>query len=222
MYLKQTVVAAALLVGVWMLAPAVVRAQSEEGKQTEARPGEAKPGEQANAKEHQESGEKAEGHEAGEKEEPEPRTDFTVYVGSDFVRPGGLPRANLQFALGHRFESILKDPLGSVLVFNYAYENAGTHGFFHTQYGSHSLDLGDMRDFHISREHHISGYNLLQAGVSILTGPTASNHFNFNENVGVKFHINRFNAIWVQETYNKVVTVPWYTVTSIGYTYSIR
>jgi hypothetical protein len=212
MFGKREMVVAALMLGIWGLAPKAVHAQSEEGKQAET-----KPGAQA---EHPEAGEK---HEAGEKEEPEPRTDFTVLVGSDFVRPGLLPRANLQFALGHRFEWLLKNPLGSVLVFNYAYENAGTHGFFHTQFGSHSEDLGDMRDFHISREHHISGYNLLQAGISTLTGGAAvSNHFNFNENVGVKFHINRFNAIWVQETYNKVVTVPWYTVTSIGYTYSIR
>ena len=218
MYLKRTVVVAAMLLGVWGLAPRAVRAQSEESK-----PAETKPGEQA---EHHEAGEKAEGHEGHEgeeKEEPEPRTDFTIYAGSDFVRPGGLPRANLQFAIGHRFEWLLKDPLGSVLVFNYAYENAGTHGFFHTQFGSHSEDLGVMRDFHISEKHHVSGFNLLQAGISSLTGgPTVDSHFNFNENVGVKFHINRFNAIWVQETYNKVVTVPWYTVTSIGYTYSIR
>ena len=212
MYLKRTMVAAAIILGIWGLAPRAVRAQSEEGK-----PAETKPSEQA---EHKEAGEKTEG--AEEKEEPEPRTDFTVYVGSDFVRPGGLPRANLQFAIGHRFDWLLKDPLGSVLVFNYAYENAGTHGFFHTQYGSHSEDFGVMRDFHISEKHHVSGYNLLQAGISTLTGDTVTNHFNFNENVGVKFHINRFNAIWVQETYNKVVTVPWYTVTSIGYTYSIR
>ena len=202
------------MLGIWGLTPSAVRAQSEEGKPA----AETKPGE------HKEVGAKAEGHEgAEEKEEPEPRTDFTVYVGSDFIRPGGLPRANLQFAIGHKFDGLLKDPLGSVLVFNYAYENAGTHGFFHTQFGSHSEDFGVMRDFRISKEHHISGYNLLQAGISTLTGDTElHNHFNFNENVGVKFHINRFNAIWVQETYNTVVTVPWYTVTSIGYTYSIR
>ena len=214
MYLKRAIVVATMMLGILGMAPRAAWAQSEESKP------------EAKAGEHKEAGEKAEGHEgheAGEKEEPEPRTDFTVYVGSDFIRPGGLPRANLQFAVGHRFDSILKDPLGSVLVFNYAYENAGTHGFFHTQFGSHSEDLGVMRDFHISEKHHVSGYNLLQAGISTLTGDTElHNHFNFNENVGVKFHINRFNAIWVQETYNKVVTVPWYTVTSVGYTYSIR
>jgi hypothetical protein len=212
MALKQTVIAAALMVGIWTMAPCMTHAQGEEGKPAAAKTDE---------KSAEKAGEKHEGAEA--KEEPEPRTDFTVYVGSDFVRPGGLPRANLQFAIGHRFDGILKDPLGSVLVFNYAYENAGTHGFFHTMFGSHSEDFGVMRDFHISHEHHISGYNLLQAGVSTLTGDTElHNHFNFNENVGVKFHINRFNAIWVQETYNKVVSIPWYTVTSIGYTYSIR
>jgi hypothetical protein len=208
-----------VLFAVWMMASPMARAQSEEGKPA-AKAGESTSQEGTAKEGAAKEGEKHEGGE--EKEEPEPRTDFTIYAGSDFVRPGGLPRANLQFAIGHRFDWLLKNPLGSVLVFNYAYENAGTHGFFHTKFGSHSEDLGVMRDFRISKEHHISGYNLLQVGISTLTGDTVTNHFNFNENVGVKFHLNRFNAIWVQETYNKVVTVPWYTVTEIGYTYSIR
>jgi hypothetical protein len=31
---------------------------------------------------------------------------------------------------------------------------------------------------------------------------------------------HRRKSIWIQESYSKVVTVPWYTTTSIGYTYS--
>ena len=30
----------------------------------------------------------------------------------------------------------------------------------------------------------------------------------------------RSDSVWIQESYNKVVTVPWYTTTSAGYTYS--
>jgi hypothetical protein len=161
--------------------------------------------------------------EAEKGEEPEPRTDITLLVGSDFVRPGSLPRVNLSLGVGHDFEALKKDPLGSGVTFGYAYENTGTHGFFHTNFGEHSELLGQMRDFHLSRKHHIAAYNWLQGGISSLTGDTkVHNRFSFNETVGVKFHLNRFNAIWVEETYNKVVTVPWYTVTSIGYTYSIR
>jgi hypothetical protein len=164
-----------------------------------------------------------EGEKAEEKELPEPRTDFTLLVGSDFVRPGSLPRANLSLGMGHTFDVLEKDPLGRGVTFGYAYENTGTHGFFHTNFGEHSELLGQMRDFRVWKKHHITGYNWLQGGISSLTGDTkVHNRFSWNETLGVKFHLNRFNAIWVEETYNKVVTVPWYTVTSVGYTYSIR
>ena len=108
------------------------------------------------------------------------------------------------------------------MTFAYAYENAGTHGFFYSSFGEHSELLGQMRNFRLSRKHHVDAYNWLQGGLSSLTGDEkVHNRFSWNESVGLKFHLNRKNAIWVQETYNKVVTLPWYTVTSIGYTYSI-
>ena len=40
------------------------------------------------------------------------------------------------------------------------------------------------------------------------------------ESLGAIVHINRRTSIWIQETFNKVVTVPWYTTTSVGYTWS--
>jgi hypothetical protein len=38
--------------------------------------------------------------------------------------------------------------------------------------------------------------------------------------LGAIVHLSFHNSIWIQESYNKVVTVPWYTTTSAGYTYS--
>ena len=38
--------------------------------------------------------------------------------------------------------------------------------------------------------------------------------------LGAIVHCNNNNSIWIQESYSKVVTVPWYTTASIGYTYS--
>src|ERR1022692_1621037 len=57
-------------------------------------------------------------------------TDFFVMPGSDFDRPGLVPRANLNIGIGHTFGFLKKDPLGDELTFAYTYENAGTHGFF--------------------------------------------------------------------------------------------
>jgi sugar/nucleoside kinase (ribokinase family) len=37
---------------------------------------------------------------------------------------------------------------------------------------------------------------------------------------GAIVHVTRSSSIWIQESYNKVVTIPWYTTSSIGYTYS--
>jgi hypothetical protein len=33
-------------------------------------------------------------------------------------------------------------------------------------------------------------------------------------------HFNRHSSVWLQESYGKVVTVPWFTTASIGYTWS--
>jgi len=38
--------------------------------------------------------------------------------------------------------------------------------------------------------------------------------------LGAIVHFNDRNSIWIQESYSKVVTVPWYTTSSIGYTWS--
>jgi hypothetical protein len=38
--------------------------------------------------------------------------------------------------------------------------------------------------------------------------------------LGAIAHLSGHNSIWLQESYSKVVTVPWSTTSSIGYTYS--
>ena len=50
--------------------------------------------------------------------------------------------------------------------------------------------------------------------------PAVQNRFYDGESLGAVIHFNDHNSIWIQETFNKIVTVPWYTTTSIGYTRS--
>jgi hypothetical protein len=73
---------------------------------------------------------------------PGTSTDFFIMPGSDFDRPGLVPRANLNIGIGHTFKFLNKDPIGDELTFHYTYENAGSHGFFHTNFGSHTEALG--------------------------------------------------------------------------------
>ena len=98
--------------------------------------------------------------------------------GSDFDRPGLTPRANLNIGIGHTFGFLKKDPIGDEVTVAYTDENAGSHGFFHTDFGSHT------------------------------------------EALGAAIHFNDHNSVWIQESYNKMPTVPWYTTTGIGYTWS--
>src|ERR1700739_3315692 len=58
--------------------------------------------------------------------------DLFVMLGSDFDRPGMLPRANYNIGVGHTFGFLQKDPFGDELTVAYSYENAGAPGFLHT------------------------------------------------------------------------------------------
>ena len=148
-------------------------------------------------------------------------TDVFVMFGSDFVRPGLAPRANYNTGLGHTFKFLRKDWLGDELTFAYTYENGGTHGFLHTSYGSHTEAPGLMKNFGLPRTKRISGYTWIQAGLTSLTGSAhVENRFYDGEALGAIVHLNDRNSIWIQEMYNKIVTLPWYTTTSIGYTWS--
>jgi hypothetical protein len=148
-------------------------------------------------------------------------TDLFLMPGSDFDRPGLLPRANLNVGIGHTFGFLRKDPIGDELTVGYTYENAGSHGFFHTDFGSHTEAFGVMKNFGIPKTKRVTGYTWVQAGLSSFTGYSrVSNHFYDGEALGASIHFNDHASIWIQETYNKIPTVPWYTSTGIGYTWS--
>ena len=148
-------------------------------------------------------------------------TDLFVMIGSDFDRPGLLPRASYNIGIGHTFAFLKKDPLGDEITFGYTYENAGTHGFLATAFGEHTESLGVMKNFSLPKTKLLTGYTWLQSGMTSYTGNTrVQNRLDSGVSLGAIVHFNNNNSIWLQECYNKVVTVPWYTTSSIGYTYS--
>ena len=147
--------------------------------------------------------------------------DLFIMFGSDLVRPGLLPKANYNIGLGHTFGFLKKDPFGDELTFAYTYENAGSHGFLHTGFGSHTEALGLMKNFALPKTKRVTGYTWIQGGLTTMTGFTSvENRFYDGEALGAIVHLSDQNSIWIQETFNKIVTVPWYTTASIGYTRS--
>jgi hypothetical protein len=148
-------------------------------------------------------------------------TDLFVMIGSDFDRPGLLPRANYNIGIGRTFGFLKKDPIGDELTFGYTYENAGTHGFLVTTFGEHTESLGVMKNFSLPKTKLLTGYTWLQSGITSYTGNTrVQDRLDSGVSLGAIVHFNKNNSVWLQESYNKVVTVPWYTTSSIGYTYS--
>jgi hypothetical protein len=147
--------------------------------------------------------------------------DLFIMFGSDFVRPGLEPKANYNIGLGHTFAFLKKDPIGDEITFGYTYENGGSHGFLHTPYGAHTEALGIMKNFGLPKTKHLTGYTWVQIGVTSMTGNRfVENRFYDGEALGLIVHFNDHNSIWIQEMFNKLVTVPWYTTASVGYTRS--
>lgn len=147
--------------------------------------------------------------------------DLFVMLGSDFDRPGLVPRANYSIGIGHMFGFLKKDPLGDEVTFGYMYENSGTHGFFHTDFGEHTESLGIMRNFALPGTKRLTGYTWIQTGITSYTGGArVQNRLDSSASLGASVHLTRHGSIWIQESYSKVVTVPWYTTSSIGYTWS--
>jgi hypothetical protein len=147
--------------------------------------------------------------------------DLFVMFGSDFVRPGLEPKANYNIGLGHTFKFLKKDPIGDEITFAYTYENAGSHGFLHTDFGSHTEALGIMKNFAIPGTKRVTGYTWIQGGITSMTGNAlVQNRYYDGESLGAIIHFNDHHSIWIQETYNKIVSIPWYTTASIGYTRS--
>jgi hypothetical protein len=147
-------------------------------------------------------------------------TDLFIMLGSDFDRPGLAAKANYNIGIGHTFGFLKKDPLGDELTFAYTYEDAGS-GFWHSQYGSDTESFGIMKNFDLPKTKRVSGYTWIQVGITSLTGyANVQNHFYDGESIGAVVHFTKRHSIWIQETFNKILTVPWYTTTSIGYTRS--
>jgi hypothetical protein len=68
----------------------------------------------------------------------------------------------------------------------------------------------------------VTGYTWLQTGIASYTGNAfVLNRLDSSASLSAIVHFNDQNSIWVQESYNKVVIVPWYTASSIGYTWSL-
>jgi hypothetical protein len=152
---------------------------------------------------------------------PSTSTDIFVMGGSDFDRPGLVPRANYNIGIGHTFGFLKKDPIGDELTFGYTYENAGTHGFLHTKFGEHTESLGVMKNFALPHTSVVSGYTWVQSGITSYTGfKHVENRLDSGVSIGVIVHQSFHSSIWLQESYSKVVTVPWYTTFTLGYTYS--
>jgi len=147
--------------------------------------------------------------------------DLFVMFGSDFVRPGLAPKSNYNIGLGHTFAFLKKNPLGDELTFAYTYENGGSHGFLHTDFGSHTENAGMMKNFSIPRTKRLTGYTRIMGGITSLTdGSHVLNRFYNGEALGAIVRVSGHDSIWVQEMFNKIVTIPWYTTTSVGYTRS--
>src|ERR1700691_368982 len=154
-------------------------------------------------------------------EQPGTSTDLFVMLGSDFDRPGLLPRANYNIGIGHTFGFLKKDPFGDELTFGYTYENSGTHGFLHTGFGEHTESVGIMKNFPLPATKRVTGYTWLQTGLTSFTGDIrVQTRLDSGISIGAIIHLNDHNSIWLQESYSKVVTVPWYTTSSVGYTWS--
>jgi len=152
---------------------------------------------------------------------PGATNDLFVMSGSDFDRPGLLPRANYSIGIGHMFDFLKKDPFGDELTFSYMYENSGTHGFLHTAFGEHTESVGIMRNFPLPATKRLTGYTWIQTGITSYTGnPRLQNRLDSSLSLGAIIHFGRHSSLWIEESYGKVVTAPWFTTSSIGYGWS--
>jgi hypothetical protein len=129
-------------------------------------------------------------------------------TGSDIGRPGLLPRANYNIGIGHTFAFLKKDPLGDELTFGYTYENSGSHGFLHTNFGEHTESAGVMKNFALPKTNVVTGYTWIQTGITSYTGNShLENRLDSGVSLGAIVHCNYNSSIWIQESYGKVVTV---------------
>jgi hypothetical protein len=147
-------------------------------------------------------------------------TDLFIMLGPDVDRPGLAAKANYNVGIGHTFGFLQHDLIGDEVTVAYTYENAGD-GFWHSDLASSTESVGLMKNFELFSAKRLTWYTWIQVGLTSFTGgSTVQNHLYNGESLGAILHVNTKGSIWIQETYNKVVTVPWYTTTSVGYTWS--
>lgn len=140
--------------------------------------------------------------------------------GTDVVRPGNGLKANLNIGIGHTFGFLKKSPIGDELTASYTYENAGSTGWLYSGYGAHTEAAGVMRNWSIGKS-PVGIYTWQQLGITSMTGgENVQNRLFFGSAIGTAIHFTPHHAIWAQEQYDKVVTVPWYLTSSIGYVVS--
>lgn len=147
-------------------------------------------------------------------------TDLFVMLGSDLDRPGWVPAANYNIGIGHTFGFLKKDPIGDEVTFAYTYESGGP-AFWHSSINSDTESLGIMKNFGLPKTKRVTAYTWVQLGLTSFAGAgQVQNRFYDGESLGAIVHFTNHSSIWIQETFNKIVTVPWYTTSSIGYTWS--
>jgi hypothetical protein len=146
-------------------------------------------------------------------------TDLFVMLGPDLDRPGLVAKANYNVGIGHTFGFLKKDPIGDEITLAYTYENTGP-GFWHSALASDTESVGIMKNFGLPGTQRVTGYTWVQVGLTSFTGGSrVQNRFYDGESLGAIIHLGK-DSIWIQETYNKILTVPWYTTSSFGYTWS--
>ncbi len=150
-------------------------------------------------------------------------TDVFVMPGTDVTRPGANLRLNFNVGVGHTEKFLKNDPFGDELTVAYTYENGGNHGFFHSNYGSHTVNFGLMKNFTVPKlvnKDKVSFYTWPMIGATTLTGDGITTHLYLGLGFGAVYHINGHFSVWVQETWNKVLGFEGYPSTNIGPTYS--
>jgi hypothetical protein len=147
-------------------------------------------------------------------------TDLFVMLGPDLDRPGPAAKGNYNIGVGHTFGFLKHDLVGDEVTVAYTYENAGD-GFWHSGLATSTESVGLMKNFELFHAKRVTWYTWIQAGLTSFTGgANVQNRFYNGESLGAILHVSGKESIWIQETYNKVATVPWYTTTSVGYTWS--
>jgi hypothetical protein len=140
-------------------------------------------------------------------------TDLVIMPGLNTPRPTTTPKFNFDVALGHKFQGS-----GNEVTFGYTYANEGS-GFSFSNRALNTEALGFMKTVSVSKSVGLYGWG--RAGVTELVGVRNTEVRPYlGASVGLDFKVANKQSIRLQETFNEVVTAPWYTTTSLGYVVS--